>query len=40
MALVERLGMRQVFGCAKMTIGNPPSLPWHRIYGVTSFELG
>jgi len=40
MALAERFGMRQVFGCAKMTLGTAPSLPWHRIYGVTSFELG
>ena len=40
MALVGRHGMREVFGCAKMTLGTPPALPWNRIYGVTSFELG
>ncbi|MBU3728555.1 MAG: GNAT family N-acetyltransferase [Phycisphaerales bacterium] len=40
MSLVERHGMRQVFGCAKMTLGTPPALPWDRIYGVTSLELG
>ena len=40
MALVERHGMREIFGCAKMTLGTPPALPWDRIYGVTSFELG
>jgi GNAT superfamily N-acetyltransferase len=40
MALVARFGMREIFGCAKMTLGTPPQLPWPRIYGVTSFELG
>lgn len=40
MALAARYGMREVFGCAKMTLGTPPSLPWSRIFGVTSFELG
>ncbi len=40
MSLAERYGMREVFGCAKMTLGTPPALPWDRIYGVTSFELG
>jgi len=40
MSLAERYGMREVFGCAKMTLGTPPALPWDRIYGVTSLELG
>lgn len=40
MALVNRHGMRETFGCAKMTLGTPPALPWERIYGVASFELG
>lgn len=40
MALAARHGMRGVFGCAKMTCGTPPALPWSRIFGVTSFELG
>jgi ribosomal protein S18 acetylase RimI-like enzyme len=40
MSLVKRHGLRETFGCAKMTLGAPPTLPWHRIYGVTSFELG
>ncbi len=39
-ALAARFGMREIFGCAKMTLGTPPRLPWPRIYGVTSFELG
>ena len=40
MDLAARYGMREVFGCAKMTCGTPPALPWSRIFGVTSFELG
>lgn len=40
MSLAERHGMREIFGCAKMTLGTPPALPWDQIYGVTSFELG
>lgn len=40
MSLAQRHGMREIFGCAKMTLGTPPALPWNRIYGVTSFELG
>jgi ribosomal protein S18 acetylase RimI-like enzyme len=40
MALVERRAMTEVFGCARMTFGPPPALPWHEIYGVTTFELG
>ena len=38
--LAKRRGMREVFGCAKMTFGPPPQLPWARIFGVTTFELG
>lgn len=40
MSLAQRHGMREIFGCSKMTLGTPPALPWNRIYGVTSFELG
>lgn len=40
LALVRGRGMREVFGCARMTLGTPPPLPWHEIYGVTTFELG
>ncbi len=40
MALVARHGMQEVFGCARMTLGPPPSLPWDEIFGVTTFELG
>ena len=40
MALVQRLGLREVFGCARMYYGPPPILPHHEIFGVTTFELG
>lgn len=39
-ALVSRYGLTEVFGCAKMTLGPPPTLPWSAIFGVTTFELG
>jgi GNAT superfamily N-acetyltransferase len=38
--LAARYGMVEIFGCARMTLGPPPILPWHEIYGVTTFELG
>ena len=38
--LAKRRGMREVFGCARMTLGPPPTLPWQEIFGVTTFELG
>jgi len=40
LALAARFGMEEVFGCARMYLGAPPPLPWDRIYGVTTFELG
>ncbi len=40
MALVEKLGMEEVFGCARMYLGHAPELDHSRIYGVTTFELG
>ena len=40
MALVERHGLHEVFGCARMTLGPPPTLPWDEIFGVTCYELG
>ena len=33
-------GLTEVFGCARMYLGQPPDLPWRNIYGVTTFELG
>ena len=40
LAMVHRWGMREVFGCARMYLGDPPSLPAEEIFGVTTFELG
>lgn len=40
LALAARHGMTECFGCARMVSGSPPAIPWDRIYGVTSFELG
>ncbi|MEY2633301.1 MAG: hypothetical protein RIR00_1955 [Pseudomonadota bacterium] len=38
--LAERHGMHKVFETARMYTGPFPQLPLHRLYGVTSFELG
>lgn len=40
MALASRHGMKEVFGCARMYYGEPPSQDWNSIYGITTFELG
>lgn len=40
MALAEKYGLKEVFGCARMYYGPKPDLPWGNIYGVTTFELG
>lgn len=40
LALAARHGMTEVFGCARMYHGATPALPWHDIYGITTFELG
>jgi hypothetical protein len=40
LALADHHGMTEVFGCARMYLGTPPPLPWDRIFGVTTFELG
>lgn len=40
MALAQRHGMGEVFGCARMYFGPPPTLPVTEIFGVTTFELG
>lgn len=39
-ALAARHGLREVFGCARMYLGPAPEIPWRRVYGVTTFELG
>jgi GNAT superfamily N-acetyltransferase len=40
LALADRHGLDEVFGCARMYLGQEPPLPWERIFGVTTFELG
>ncbi|MDF3127750.1 GNAT family N-acetyltransferase [Kiritimatiellaeota bacterium B1221] len=39
-ALAQRHQLKEVFGCARMYLGAPPELPWNRIFGITTFELG
>ena len=38
--LVRRYGMVEAFGCARMYLGPAPDIAHHRVYGVTTFELG
>jgi GNAT superfamily N-acetyltransferase len=38
--LVRLYRMVEVFGCARMYLGPAPELAHHRIFGVTTFELG
>jgi GNAT superfamily N-acetyltransferase len=40
MKLVQHYAMKEVFGCARMYLGHAPDLAQHRIFGVTTFELG
>jgi GNAT superfamily N-acetyltransferase len=40
LALAERHGLKECFGCARMVMGPAPKIPWQRIFGVTTFELG
>jgi hypothetical protein len=40
MALVQQHRMVEVFGCARMYLGQPPAVAHARIFGVTTFELG
>lgn len=39
-ALAARHGMKEGFGCARMVMGPPMTMPWGNIFGVTTFELG
>ena len=39
-ALARQFSLTEVFGCARMYLGNPPETPWQQIYGITTFELG
>jgi hypothetical protein len=38
--LVDRYHMAYVFECARMYYSTPPALPTHKIFGITTFELG
>ena len=38
--LAESLGMTVVFETARMYTGSTPDLPVHKVFGVTTFELG
>lgn len=40
MALVQRHGMEEVFGCARMYLGPVPDIAHDKTFGVTTFELG
>ena len=40
LALVRRHGMEQMFETARMYTKGEPGLPLHRVFGVTTFELG
>jgi ribosomal protein S18 acetylase RimI-like enzyme len=40
LALADRHGMKEVFGCARMVLGAPLALSWSSIYGITTFEMG
>ena len=38
--LAKRHNMTAIFETARMYAGKSPDLPVHRLFGVTSFELG
>lgn len=40
LALAGRYGLTEQFSCRRQYYGPPIVLPWHRIFGVTTFELG
>jgi hypothetical protein len=40
MTVAESAGLAPVFETARMYRGSAPDLPWPKIFGVTSFELG
>jgi GNAT superfamily N-acetyltransferase len=40
MALTRRHAMTDVFGCARMYLGPVPRVAHHRVFGITTFELG
>ncbi|MBI2465151.1 GNAT family N-acetyltransferase [Candidatus Shapirobacteria bacterium] len=40
MKLAKNYNMKECFGCARMYYSQAPALPYDKIFGVTSFELG
>jgi GNAT superfamily N-acetyltransferase len=38
--LASRHRLEQVFECGRMYLGRAPALPWERIFGITTLELG
>ncbi len=38
--LVRNFQAKYVFECARMYYGPEPNLPWQKVFGITSFELG
>lgn len=38
--LANEYAMKECFGCARMYFGSAPKLPYEKIFGVTTFELG
>jgi hypothetical protein len=38
--LAKIYGMKEMFGCARMYHGKAPKLPYDKIFGITTFELG
>lgn len=40
LVLPGEMGMVEVFGCARMYLGGAPAIATHKVFGVTTFELG
>ena len=40
LVLPREIGMTEVFGCARMYLGGAPRMADHRVFGVTTLELG
>ena len=38
--MAAELGLSQSMGCAQMYQGDPPDLPWDKVFAITSSELG
>jgi len=39
-ALIKKYEATYVFECARMYLGNPPKVDIHKVFGITTFELG